>query len=53
MKKDSVIMPEEVYKQKLFRDSVARIPYAERIDLMQKKIRLKIKVSAVVRKRFR
>ncbi|HEX6223419.1 MAG TPA: LptF/LptG family permease [Chryseolinea sp.] len=30
MKKDSVIMPEEIYRQKLYRDSVARIPYLER-----------------------
>jgi lipopolysaccharide export system permease protein len=37
MKKDSVIMPKEVYKQKLFRDSVARIPYAERSRLERSK----------------
>jgi lipopolysaccharide export system permease protein len=30
LKKDTLIMPDEVYRQKLFRDSVARIPYAER-----------------------
>lgn len=30
LKKDSLVMPEEVYKQKLFRDSVTRIPYAAR-----------------------
>lgn len=37
MKGDSVIMPKEVYKQKLFRDSVARIPYAERSRLARSK----------------
>ncbi len=31
LKKDSIIMPEEVYKQKLLRDSLARIPYRDRM----------------------
>jgi lipopolysaccharide export system permease protein len=30
LKKDSVIMPEAVYRQKLIRDSIARIPYKDR-----------------------
>jgi lipopolysaccharide export system permease protein len=30
LKKDSLIMPEEVYRQKLLRDSLARVPYMER-----------------------
>lgn len=31
MKKDSLTMPEEVYRQKLKRDSISRIPYLDRI----------------------
>jgi lipopolysaccharide export system permease protein len=31
MKKDSLIMPKEIYKQKLYRDSVAKIPYLDRM----------------------
>jgi lipopolysaccharide export system permease protein len=31
LKKDSVIMPEEVYRQKLLRDSLSKIPYRERM----------------------
>lgn len=31
LKKDSIIMPEEVYRQKLLRDSLARIPYRDRM----------------------
>jgi lipopolysaccharide export system permease protein len=31
MKKDSLTMPEEVYRQKLVRDSLAKIPYLERM----------------------
>ena len=51
MKKDSVVMPKEVYKQKLFRDSVARIPYAERSRLERiKKDSLKNKSNIVVRR---
>ena len=51
MKKDSVVMPKEVYKQKLFRDSVARIPYAERSRLERiKKDSLKNKSDIVVRR---
>ena len=46
MKKDSLVMPEEVYKQKLFRDSVARIPYRDRM----RKDTLTNKNQAVVRK---
>jgi len=51
MKKDSVVMPKEVYKQKLFRDSVARIPYAERSRLERnKKDSLKNKTNVIVRR---
>ena len=46
MKKDSLVMPEEVYKQKLFRDSVAKIPYRDRM----RKDTLTNKNQAVVRK---
>jgi lipopolysaccharide export system permease protein len=31
LKKDSIIMPEDVYKQKLLRDSLARMPYRDRM----------------------
>jgi lipopolysaccharide export system permease protein len=51
MKKDSVIMPKEVYRQKLFRDSVARIPYAERSRLERSKSdSLKNKSNIALRK---
>ncbi len=46
MKKDSLVMPKEIYKQKLFRDSVARIPYRDRM----RKDTLTNKNNAVVRK---
>jgi lipopolysaccharide export system permease protein len=51
MKKDSVVMPKEVYRQKLFRDSVARIPYAERNKIeSSKKDSIKNKSNMVVRR---
>jgi lipopolysaccharide export system permease protein len=31
LKKDSIIMPDDVYKQKLLRDSISRIPYRDRM----------------------
>ena len=31
LKKDTLIMPPEVYKRKIYRDSIARIPYLERM----------------------
>jgi lipopolysaccharide export system permease protein len=52
MKKDSLIMPKEIYKQKLYRDSVAKIPYLDRMrkdSLQQRPAPLTPKDSAEVK----
>lgn len=45
LKKDSIIMPEEVYRQKQLRDSLARIPYRDRARKDTLKTNVKIAVA--------
>lgn len=52
MKKDSLIMPEPVYRQKLLRDSLSRLPYKDRLrnDSIKAKSLTERKVSDSVAK---